>query len=68
MHVRVDVAGPPAGGVTLVGANEQLRPLLETEADKATALLKLLILLTVMVEVPEEPVLIVREVGFAERV
>jgi hypothetical protein len=57
---------PPAERETLVELNERLSPPGEPVADKATVPAKLLRLERVMVEVEEDPALMLREDGFAE--
>ena len=65
----VDVAVPPAGGVTLVGLSVQVRPVVGlTLAVSATAWLKVPCELTVIVDVPAAPASTVTVVGLAVRV
>jgi hypothetical protein len=64
----VDVAVPPAVRVTLVELNDRLSPLGELVADRATVPAKSLRLARVMVDVEEDPALMVSEEGFAEMV
>jgi hypothetical protein len=66
VSVRVDVALPPAGGVTEPGEKEAVTPLGRGEAESETAELKPLMLVTVMVLVPLEPAAMVSEAGDAE--
>jgi len=60
------VAVPPAGGVTLAGVREHVRPAGLTEAVKATAWLNVPTEVTVIVDVPATPAFTVTEVGLAE--
>jgi len=60
------VAVPPAGGVTLAGVREQVRPAGLTEAVRATAWLNVPDEDTVIVDDPATPALTVTEVGLAE--
>ncbi len=53
--VRVEVADPPEGTMTLTGLREGVGPDGETVAAKLTVPLKPLMLVTVMVDVPDEP-------------
>ncbi len=53
--VRVDVPVPPAIRVTLAALKEVVSPVGEDTADKATAPAKPLRLVSVMVEVAEDP-------------
>jgi hypothetical protein len=59
--VRVDVAEPPEDGVTDAGLGVAATPVGAPEMVKSTAELKPLIEVIVIVEVPEEPCTIVRE-------
>jgi hypothetical protein len=62
-HVNPEVAVPPARRVTLVGDNEQERPLM---VDKPTVPANPFMLATVMVDVAVEvPALVTRAVGLA---
>ncbi len=62
--VRVEVADVPEGTMTLAGLREGVGPDGETVAAKLTVPLKPLMLVTVMVDVPDEPLRNVREEGF----
>ena len=63
--VRVAVAEPPAGGVTLLGTIDPVAPVpAGIDTDKATGELKLFIELTDIVTVVDEPFLTVSAVGF----
>ncbi len=64
LHDSVDVAEAPR--VTLVGLREQLRPLGDEVWVRLTIPAKLLILVTVMVEVPVTPRPTVTVVGLSE--
>ena len=66
LQLRVDVAVPPAGGVTLLGDRVQMSPAGLTAPVKATAWLKVPVEVTVTVEVPATPALTVTEVGLAD--
>jgi len=63
--VRVDVAVPPEGGVTEVGLKVPVVPLGRPEIDRLTAELKPFKDVMVMVEVPEAPGAMERDVGEA---
>jgi len=63
VSVKVEVVVP--GGVTEVGTKAAVTPDGRLEAEKATAELKPPVAVTVMVEVPELPRWIVRDVGEA---
>ena len=64
--VRVDVVELPEGGVTEVGLRVAVTLLGAPETERPTAALKPFRDVIVMVEVPEPPWTIVREVGKAE--
>src|SRR5262245_46037413 len=66
VKVRVEAALPFAGGVTEPGANEAVTPLGRPEAERATAELKPLTLLTVMLLVPPVPWVRVSVDGLAD--
>ena len=57
---------PPAERATLVELNERLSPLGEPVADRVTVPAKLLRLVRVIVEVEEDPALMLSDDGFAE--
>jgi hypothetical protein len=65
-RVSVELALPPAGGVTEDGANDAVTPLGRPEALSETAELNPLRLLTVMVLVPEPPWVTLTEDGEAD--
>ncbi len=64
--VRVDAAVPREARVTLAGFREAVRPGEETDADNATVPLNLLILVTVIVDVADEPEAKVRAEGLGD--
>jgi len=64
--VRVDVAEPPAGGVTEVGLKVPVAPVGKPVIERLTAELKLFRDVMVIVDVPELPCVIVSEFGEAE--
>jgi len=64
--VKVDVADPPEVRVTEVGLNVAVTPVGAPETDRLTVPVKPYSDVTVMVEVPEEPGAMVREVGEAD--
>jgi len=66
--VSVEVAVPPAGGVTEVGLKLQVAPPVVGQPDtvRLTALLNPFNEVRVTVEVPEAPCVIVSDVGFLE--
>jgi hypothetical protein len=61
--VRVDVWVPPAVSVTLVGFTSTVGPPGETVVDKFTTSAKLFTLVTVIVDVFEDPWTTLREAG-----
>jgi hypothetical protein len=68
LHESVDVAVLPAGGVTLAGVREHVRPAGLTEEVRATAWLNVPTEVTVIADVPATPAFTVTEVGLAESV
>ncbi len=66
--MRVELLLPPAETVRLEGLSDSVRPEGEELAARLTVPKKPLTELTVIVEVPLEPAVMVREVGFADMV
>ena len=64
--VRVELPVPPDERETGLTEKAVVGPMGETAAERVTLPEKLLRLLRLMVEVPEEPACNVRDVGFAE--
>ncbi len=64
-QVSVDVPGVPVNSETNVGLSEQVGPEGETEADSVTVPVKLLMPVTVTIDVPESPGWIDSDAGFA---
>ena len=64
--VNVDVAEPPEVKVTEVGLNEAVTPVGAPETERLTVPAKPLRDVTVIVDVPELPCAMVREVGEAD--
>ncbi len=62
--VRIEVADVPEGTMTLAGFREEVGPDGETVAAKFTVPLKLLTLVKVMVDEPDDPCRNEREEGF----